>query len=81
MPFVSWTDEEIALLRKMRAAGASPGRVSVAVKKSISKVKAKARELTIPFESVQLARQLRKEKERAARAAAGLPPQRDYRDF
>jgi hypothetical protein len=69
-----WTDEDVALLRKMRAAGASAGRVSVAAKKTLSSVKAKARELGIPFETSHLQRKLRKEKERAAREAAGLPP-------
>ena len=72
-----WTDEEIALLRKLRDAGASPGRASVALKKTVPTLKAKARELGIPFETFQLQRRVRKEKERVARAAAGLPPQRE----
>jgi hypothetical protein len=76
-----WTDEDIALLRTMRVAGASPGRVSVALKKSPQSVKSKARELGIPFEPIQVQRKLQKEKELAARAAAGLPPQRDGRGF
>ena len=71
-----WTDEEIALLRKLRAAGASPGRASVALKKSVPTIKAKAQDIGIPFETFQLQRRVRKEKERAARVAAGLPPQR-----
>ena len=75
MPFKSWSEEDISLLRKLRAAGASAARVSVAVKKTLPMVRAKARELGIPFEPFHLQRKLRKDRERAARVAAGLPPE------
>lgn len=71
MRFRPWTEEEIALLHKLRAVGASPGRVSAAVKKSQERVKTIIRELGISFEASHVERRLRKEKERAARVAAG----------
>jgi hypothetical protein len=74
MPYSArWTDLDLEQLRKMRKAGASPARVSVALKKSQASVKAKARELGIAFEALYVAKKRRADKEAAARAAAGLP--------
>ena len=72
-----WTADEVKKLREMRAAGASPTRTSLALKKSVGLVKKKARDLGIAFLAVRIARQHQQDKERVARAKAGLPPNPD----
>lgn len=68
-----WTEEEIERLRKLRAAGATSARISIAVRKSQNVVRAKARELGIPFAHHRDLKRQRIQKERAARVEAGLP--------
>jgi hypothetical protein len=46
-----WTQEQIEKLKRLRQAGASAARVALAVKWSRGAVKAKARELGMPFPS------------------------------
>lgn len=72
-----WTDEEVAKLRKLRAAGASPARVAVALNKRTDRIKAKARELGISFQAQREVRKQQRDKERAARTKAGLPADLD----
>jgi len=50
-----WTEEDIERLKKLRAAGATPARVSIAFKKNQNIVRAKARELGIPLDRKSLA--------------------------
>ena len=69
-----WTQEKIEKLKRLRQAGASPARVSLAVKWSKSAVKTKAREMGMPFPNWRTERRERAAKEDAARAKAGLPP-------
>ena len=68
-----WTEEDIERLRKLRAAGATSARISIAVKKNQNIVRAKARQLGIPFDHHRDLTRRRIEKERAARVEAGLP--------
>lgn len=44
-----WTSDEIELLKKMVAAGASAMRVSIALKRPTSAVKDRARDEGVPF--------------------------------
>jgi hypothetical protein len=69
-----WTQEQIEKLKRLRQAGASAARVALAVKWSRGAVKAKARELGMPFPNWRTERRERAIKEDAARAKAGLPP-------
>jgi hypothetical protein len=69
-----WTQEQIEKLKRLRQAGASAARVALAVKWSRGAVKAKARELGMPFPNWRTERRERATKEDAARAKAGLPP-------
>ena len=69
-----WTQEQIEKLKRLRQAGASAARVALAVKWSKAAVKAKARELGMPFPNLRTARREREAREDAARAKAGLPP-------
>lgn len=71
---VKWTDEKIARLRELREQGASVARASVALKQASSSIRAKARELGIPFKQAYEGRRLQREKEEVARKEAGLPP-------
>ena len=68
-----WTEDEIIRLKELRAAGASAGRTSVALKKSITRVRRKANQLGIPFEGAHELKRKRAEKERKASLEAGLP--------
>jgi len=69
-----WTDEKIAKLKRLRELGASVARASLALKYNKSAVRAKARELGIPFPHLRTLRIEQQSKEAAARAKAGLPP-------
>ena len=69
-----WTEEECLRLRKLHAAGASVMRAALALKKTPNGVKAKARQLGIPFQAMHERKRLQKEKEVEARTAAGLSP-------
>jgi hypothetical protein len=69
-----WTQEQIEKLKRMQQAGASAARVALAVKWSKGAVKAKARELGMPFPHMRIEKRAREAKEVAARAKAGLPP-------
>jgi hypothetical protein len=71
----SWKDEDAVRLRQLRAAGVSAARAAIVLQKTAKSVKIKARQLGIPFESMRAQRKLRLEKQRSARAAAGLPPE------
>ena len=68
-----WTDEDILQLRKLHAAGASAARAAVALKKAPNRVRAKARELGIPFETALERKRRQRAREVEARTAAGLP--------
>jgi len=68
---------ETLQLRKLHAAGASVVRAALALKKSRSGVKAKARELGIRFQTLREQKNRLKEKEIEARTAAGLSPIQD----
>ena len=72
-----WTEEDTRLLKKLHAAGASVVRAAVALKKRPDKVRAKARELGIPFQTTRELKKRHKEKEVEARTAAGLSPVQD----
>jgi hypothetical protein len=68
-----WTEEETNKLKRLRQLGASAARAAVALKWSKTAVKAKARELGIPFPSWRTQRSEQRAKEATARARAGLP--------
>lgn len=70
-----WTEDQIRRLKRLRELGASPARAAVALKWSQGAVRAKARELGIPFRSWRSQRAEQRTKEAAARAKAGLPPE------
>ena len=65
-----WTDEDQLRLRKLHAAGASAVRASLALKKNLANVRAKARELGIPFQTKREWKKRHNEKEVQARTAA-----------
>jgi hypothetical protein len=67
-----WTEDEVARLKQLRAAGASAGRTSVALKKTINGVRREAQQLGIPFEPAHELKRQRAERERKARLEAGL---------
>lgn len=67
-----WTQEEIDLLRKLHAEGASPVRISAALKKSLQSVRHRARTLGLLFETMHETKRKRLERERSARLKAGL---------
>ena len=69
-----WTEEQIKRLVRLRELGASPARAALALKWNRAAVKAKARELGIPFPSWRAQRTEQRAKEAAARSKAGLPP-------
>lgn len=48
----SWTDNQIARLKELAAAGASPIKVAAAVNRPIATVRAKARELGIELRTI-----------------------------
>ena len=60
-----WNDEDTELLKKLHAGGASAVRASVALKRSTPYVRARARELGIPFPTVRESKNRRMERERA----------------
>ena len=72
---VSWTPEQLEILRKMQAKGLSAERAALALKRSKHSVRTKAIELGVPFPSTQDMRRKRLEQEANARAAIGLPPE------
>jgi len=76
-----WTEEDIQKLRKLRAEGASALRAAVALRKHPLRVRAKARELGIPFQTKRELKKRLKEKEVEARTAAGLSPVQDNPKF
>ena len=69
-----WNEEAIQKLKRMRELGASPARAALALKCNKAAVKAKARELGMPFPHLRIQRSEQRVKEEAARAKAGLPP-------
>ena len=62
-----WTEEQINRLLRLREHGACPASAAVALKWHRAAVKAKARELGIPFPSWRAQRTERRAKEAAAR--------------
>jgi hypothetical protein len=70
----TWTAADFERLRRLHAEGASVARASVALKKSKSHLRAKARELGLAFQSVRDQKARQREKEAIARRLAGLPP-------
>ena len=72
-----WTEKDTLQLRKLHAAGASVTRAAVALKRRPEKVRVKARELGIPFQTKLELKKRHKEKEVEARTAAGLSPIQD----
>ena len=71
-----WTEDEIRKLKRLRELGASPARAGVALKCGKVAVRAKARELGIPFPHFHAQKRERLARETAARAKAGLPLKR-----
>jgi hypothetical protein len=71
---MEWTEEAIQKLKRLRELGASPARAAVALKCNKAAVRAKARELGMPFPHWRTQRSEQRAKEKAARAKAGLPP-------
>ena len=69
-----WTDEEISRLKKLQASGATVARASIALKRSKSYVREKARELGIPFATLRERKKRQASRETAERVAAGLSP-------
>jgi len=69
-----WTEEQIKRLVRLRELGASPARAALALKCNRAAVKAKAREMGIPFSSWRAQRTEQRAKEAVALAKAGLPP-------
>jgi hypothetical protein len=61
-----WSDEDTELLKKLHAAGASALRASLALKRSKPYIKARARELGIPFPSLRETKKRQAERERTA---------------
>ena len=70
---MEWTEEVIQKLKRLRELGASPVRAALALKCNKAVVKAKARELGMPFPHLRTQRSEHRIKEEAARAKAGLP--------
>jgi hypothetical protein len=70
----AWTAADFERLRRLHAEGASVARASVALKKSKSHLRAKAREFGLLFETVRERKARQREKEAIARRMAGLPP-------
>jgi hypothetical protein len=68
-----WTEEETNKLKRLRQLGASAARAAVALKWSKAAVKAKARELGMPFPNWRTQRSEQRAREATARARAGLP--------
>jgi hypothetical protein len=71
----SWTEEDIAQLKRLQASGASAARASVALKRSKLYVMEKARALGVPFMTMRERRKRQAGREAAERMAAGLPPE------
>ena len=71
-----WSEEDVQKLIRLRQQGASITRASLALKWHKAAIRAKARELGIPFPHLHEERRQRLMKEAAARAQAGLPPER-----
>jgi orotate phosphoribosyltransferase len=69
-----WTDDEISRLRKLQASGATVARASIALKRSKSYIREKARELGTPFATLRERKKLQASREAAERVAAGLSP-------
>jgi hypothetical protein len=61
-----WSDEDTELLRKLHAAGASALRASIALKRGVPYIRARARELGFPFASVRERKKQQAEREKAA---------------
>ena len=72
-----WTEEDCHRLRELHAARASVARTALALKRRPDKIRAKARELGIPFQTLREQKKRQKEKEVEARTAAGLSPVQD----
>jgi len=68
-----WTDEDTELLKKLHAVGASALRTSLALKRSVPYIRARARELGIPFASERERKQLRMQQEQTARGERPRP--------
>jgi hypothetical protein len=69
----TWTDDEIKKLTLLREQGASATRAALALKSNKTAVRAKARELGIPFPTWHAQKAERQTREAAARVKAGLP--------
>ena len=62
----SWTPDQVARLKELAAAGASPIRIAAALNRPIAGVRAGARELGIEIRTVKAIRAKMKEAEREA---------------
>jgi hypothetical protein len=65
----SWTPEQILRLKALVSQGVSPNRASVALKRPVSSIRVKARELGKPFPTEREAKSARMGKEAAALAS------------
>ena len=71
-----WSEEDVQKLIRLRRQGASIARAALALKCNKAFIRAKARELGIPFPHMNEVKRERRAKEAAARAKAGLPAER-----
>jgi hypothetical protein len=71
---MKWTEQQLALLRRLHREDASLARASVILKKSPTWLRARARELGIPFRSVRERKNIQREKEEVARKKEELEP-------
>jgi hypothetical protein len=70
----AWTAADFERLKRLHAEGASVARATVALQRSKSHLRAKARELGLSFATVRERRARHRENEAMARRRAGLPP-------
>jgi hypothetical protein len=74
MTIRSWTPEQIEILRGLVETRVSLPRAAVALKRTQTSVRKKAREIGAPFPSMRHLRTKRLAQEAKARAASGLAP-------
>jgi len=72
-----WTEEDCRRLRELHTARASVARTALALERRPKNIRAKARELGIPFQTLREQKKRQREKEMEARTAAGLSPIQD----
>jgi hypothetical protein len=70
----SWSDQDVAKLRRFVESGISAARAASHLKRGILSVRRKANSEGCPFPSTREVKKLRVEKELATRKEIGLPP-------